>query len=68
MATPVAYGWAGAVFKSLENLGRSSEAKECILSFLTPLKHLRMPTESRKDAVTMREVVRAIIWNNVFFF
>ena len=27
-ATPVACGWAGAVFELLEHLGRSSEAKD----------------------------------------
>ena len=28
-ATPVACGWAGAVFELLQHLGRSSEAKDC---------------------------------------
>ena len=28
MATPVACGWAGAVFELPEHLGRSSEAKD----------------------------------------
>ena len=28
-ATPVACGWAGAYLRSLDRLGRSSEAKDC---------------------------------------